>query len=240
MSTANGFHNDHESRVKAPASNTKLPGSHSLATVPLPTCNLKELADPFQCASEWIDIVNNLLNSGLEGSDFSGAFLESAHWRDLLCFTWDFRTLQGRNKIAGFAEDFIAKARTVTFTLDQSAEYKKPALIPLDFDGTVKCLQAWLNIETDVGRGKGIVKLVPDSSDGDKWKAFTLFTTLEELKGHEELIKERRPAGVKDDQDYGAANWKDKRDAEQNFEDGREPVVLILGAFGNWMGNLMR
>ncbi|KAL8792033.1 MAG: hypothetical protein Q9195_005374 [Heterodermia aff. obscurata] len=230
MSTTNGLHKEQEPQVKAPASNTKLPGSHSLPTVALPTCNLKELADPDEIASGWIKSFNSLLNSGLQRSDFSGAFLESAHWRDLLCFTWDFRTLQGRNKITEFAEDFVAKTRTVNFTLDQSAAYKKPALIPLDFDGNVKCLQAWLNVETDVGRGRGIVKFVPDASDGDKWKAFTLFTTLEELKGHEELIKERRPAGVKDGQDHGAANWKDKRDAEQKFEDGREPAVLILGA----------
>ena len=233
MSNANNLHKNHKPQVKAPASNTRLPGSHPLPTVDLPICNLKELANPEKFASDWIESINNLLNSSLEGSDFSGAFLESAHWRDLLCLTWDFRTLQGRDKIAGFAEDFIAKARTVAFTLDQSAAYKKPALIPLDFDGNVKCLQAWLNIETDVGRGRGIVKLVPDPSDGDKWKAFTLFTNLEELKGHEELIKERRPAGVKDDDDHGAANWKDKRIAEQNFEDGREPAVLILGTFGS-------
>ena len=236
MSTVNGLHKDHEPPVKAPASNTIVPGSHPLPAVPLPTCNLKELANPDKIASEWIQSFNNLLNSGLEASDFSRAFLETAHWRDLLCLTWDFRTLQGRSKIAEFTGDFIAKARTVTFTLDQSAEHKKSALTSLDFDGDVKCLQAWLNLETDVGRGRGIVKLVPDSSDGDKWKAFTLFTTLEELKGHEELIGKRRPAGVKDDHDHGAANWKDKRTAEQNFEDGREPAVLILGASRNMIG----
>ena len=237
MSNVNGFRKEHEPQVKAPASNIKLPGSHSLPTVSLPTCNLKDLANPDQVASEWIESINNLLNSGLEGSDFSGVFLESAHWRDLLCLTWDFHTLQGRSKISAFAGKFIAEARTLTFTLDQSAAHKKPALIPLDFDGNVKCLQVWLNIETDVGRGRGIVKLVPDSSDGDKWKAFTLFTTLEELKGHEELIKERRPPGVKDDEDHGAANWKDKRVAEQNFEDGREPAVLILGALQRLNGD---
>ena len=70
---------------------------------------------------------------------------------------------------------------------------------------------------------------MPDESDEQKWKAFTLFTTLEELKGYEELIKSRRPAGVKDGQDHGSANWKDNRDAQQNFEGGREPAVLILG-----------
>lgn len=224
MSAVNGL----QGQVKAPASNTKLPGSHSLPTVALPTCNLKELADPEKVALEWIESFNKLLNSGLESFNLSDAFHESAHWRDLLCLSWDFHTLQGCDKITGFAKDFIAKSRTVKFTLDQSAAYKKPTLIPMDFDGTVKCLQAWLDVETDFGRGRGIVKLVPDHSE---WKAFTLFTTLEELKGHEEFIKERRPAGVKDGQDHGGANWKDKRVAEQNFEDGREPVVLILGVF---------
>ena len=36
--------------------------------------------------------------------------------------------------------------------------------------------------------------------------------------------------GVKDGQDHDEANWQDKRVAEQNFKDGREPVVLIIGA----------
>lgn len=230
MVTVNGTKDDEAPRVDAPASNYILPGSHLLPTVSLPDVQGGVSGEPDTVAQEWIDSFNRLLNLQ-DGSKSSDVFLEKSFWRDLLCLSWDFRTLHDRDQIQRFADDSIAAGRTISLSLDKSAEHRKPAFVPLDLDATVTCLQAFFDVETDVGRGKGIVRLVPDVSDGQKWKAFTLFTTLQELKGHEELIKGRRPAGVRDGQDHGPQNWKDKRDAEQNFGDGREPAVVILGRY---------
>ncbi len=55
-------------------------------------------------------------------------------------------------------------------------------------------MASFLTIETDMGRGTGLVGLLHDPEDGGKWKAFTLFTAMHELKGHEETVK---PCGDK-------------------------------------------
>ena len=215
--------------VRAPASNHIIPTSHLLPSASLPQGFSGDNPEPNETVASWLASINENIKNGLEESDLSNFFLEDSFWRDLLCLSWDFRTLHGREQIASYVKGCSARSRTLSFSLDISAGHKEPALTTLDFDGNVNCLQAWLDIETDLGRGKAIVKLAPDSSDHGTWKAFTLLTTLQELKGHEESIRGRRPTGAKDAQDQGSANWKDRRIAEQNFEDGREPAVLILG-----------
>ena len=81
-----------------------------------------------------------------------------------------------------------------------------------------------MSVDTDVGRGRGLARLLPDSQDHEKWKASTLFAILKELNGHEELSGERRPSDAQD----GPKNCEDKRDAEQSFE-GIEPDFLVIG-----------
>lgn len=218
-----------EVSVQAPASNHILPASHSLLSASLPQGFSGDISEPKEVVTRWLVSLNEKIKSGLEEPDLSSVFLEDAFWRDLLCLSWDFRTLHGHSQITNYMKSFTATSRTLSFSLDTSTEHKEPALTPLDFDGSVNCLQAWLDIETDLGKGKGIVQLAPDFSDQQTCKAFTLLTTLQELKGHEESIQGRRPTGVRDAQDQGSANWKDIRIAEQNFEEGRQPAVLILG-----------
>ena len=90
-------------------------------------------------------------------------------------------------------------------------------------------VQAFLKIETNNGWGEGLVRLVPDTNDNGKWKAFTMFTTLQELKRHEEAIHNRRPTGIDGDLEDRSQNWKGRLATQQNFEGGREPTVLIIG-----------
>jgi hypothetical protein len=96
----------------------------------------------------------------------------------------------------------------------------------MDSDGKVHTVQAFLTVETDIGRGSGIVRLVQDHG---AWKVFTLYTFLRELKEHEEQVGGRRPNGVAHGEHLSRKNWLDRRKAEENFEDGEEPTVLILG-----------
>ena len=51
------------------------------------------------------------------------------------------------------------------------------------------CIEAIFKFETKLGRGDGIIRLIPDTDDGNRLKAWTLLTALEELKGFEELNK---------------------------------------------------
>ncbi|CAF9910031.1 hypothetical protein IMSHALPRED_008534 [Imshaugia aleurites] len=141
--------------------------------------------------------------------------------------TWDFHTLQGPEQITNFIESSSEDKRIIIISLDKSATHKMPQVASF---GHLKVVQAFLNIETSIGRGVGLVRLISDIDDGGRWKAFTLFTTLQQIKGYEEDILNRRPRGADGDFEDGSQDWKDRLVAQQNFEGGSEPTILILGA----------
>ena len=83
--------------------------------------------------------------------------------------------------------------------------------------------EAWIEFETEVGRGQGHLRL----KDGEAW---TLLTTLIELKGHEEDAGTDRPQGVEHGADpdretwLGAARARGRRARLQT-----QPEVVIVG-----------
>ncbi|KIY47982.1 hypothetical protein FISHEDRAFT_74104 [Fistulina hepatica ATCC 64428] len=61
-----------------------------------------------------------LFAKNVEAHDIDGVldlFLADALWKDLLVFTWDFRTLHGTQKIATFLHDRLPSAHAHAFTL---------------------------------------------------------------------------------------------------------------------------
>lgn len=50
-----------------------------------------------------------------------------------------------------------------------------------------------------------------------------------ELKGHEKTVGNNRLHGIAHGGQPGRKNWQERRTAMENFEDGNEPTVLILG-----------
>ena len=139
--------------------------------------------------------------------------------------TWDFRTLQGPDQIAGFIESSNGRG-IINVLVDEYVPHKVPQIARF---GDLNVVQAFLKIETRNGRGEGLVRLVSDVDDGGIWKAFTLFTTLRELKGYEEKICTRTPTGLDRNLENEGRNWKDRLIAQRKFECGREPTVLIIG-----------
>ena len=139
--------------------------------------------------------------------------------------TWDFHTVQGPDQIDRFIECSTGGGITGV-SLDESVPHKVPQRARL---GDIDVVQAFLKIETSNGRGEGFVRLASDVDDGGIWKAFTLFTTLKELKGYEERICTRRPTGLDRNLENDGHNWKDRLIAQQRFEGGLEPTVLIIG-----------
>jgi hypothetical protein len=112
---------------------------------------------------------------------------------------------------------FLEKGcRIKSITIDRSSDFRKPVVTGFDGKGNVKGVQTFLSVESDVGSGMGVVKLL--QQDG-KLKAFTLFTSMRELKGHEEATCSRRPEGVAHGGQPGRKNWEERRRADENFED---------------------
>ncbi|MBX9646797.1 MAG: NAD(P)/FAD-dependent oxidoreductase, partial [Xanthobacteraceae bacterium] len=90
------------------------------------------------------------------------------------------------------------------------------------------CIEAIFKFETRVGRGSGIIRLIPDAADGSKLKAWTLLTELGELKGFEEQLGAQRPRGSAYSRDFRGPNWLDLRKASAGYAD-HDPTVLVIG-----------
>src|SRR5262249_59147641 len=88
-------------------------------------------------------------------------------------------------------------------------------------------IEAIFKFETELGRGHGILRLIPDASDGNRPKAWTLLTALEELKGFEEQQGATRPRGQSYSRDFRGPNWLDQRKASVGYAD-RDPTVLVV------------
>jgi putative flavoprotein involved in K+ transport len=119
------------------------------------------------------------LNAALEAGDAAAVaalFEPEGYWRDLVAFTWNIKTMEGREAIQAMLEAQLGRIKPAGFAVT-------PGETAEDGGGF---LQAWIDFETELGRGHGHVRL----RDGKIW---TLLTTLKEMKGHEERRKQTRP-----------------------------------------------
>ena len=153
-------------------------------------------------------------NVALETRDAAAAaelFATTSFWRDLVSLTWNLKTLEGRDEIRAMLEHTLDSAEPRDF---------RTTAPPTEAEGVV---EAWLAFETKVGRGKGHLRL----SDGQAW---TLLTTLYELKGHEEPRGLQRPMGAEHGVDAKRQTWLERRQqeaAQLGYE--TQPEVLVIG-----------
>lgn len=211
--------------VEVSSSNRVEPGSFPLPLATLPTVSTAP-QDANSAAELWVSSINKVLGSP-EISSISEVFCLESYWRDQLCLSWDFHCLQGPEKIGFLIKNSKEGCRIRSVSLDKSTVSSSPRASIL---GETHVVQTFLNVLTDVGYGKGVVNLV---NEAGTWKAFTMFTFLEGLRGHEELTGSRRPNGVEHGEHISRLNWLDRRNIEEDFEDNNEPTVLIVGKFGD-------
>lgn len=216
-----------QAQIELPSSERCEPGSFSLAIAKLPDVTPADSIEADLVASQWVDTFNKTLKDS-DFSTISNLFLTESYWRDQLCLTWDFHTLHGPANIIPLLQASKTGPRIKSLQLDNSSTLRSPTA-KLNDEGKVIEVQAFLTVETEVGRGAGIVKVVAQGTG--IWKAFTLFTILTELKGHEEAVGKKRPHGVEHGEHKSQLNWKDRRGVEEAFVGDEEPTVLILGMY---------
>jgi hypothetical protein len=169
--------------------------------------------DVKKVAAEWLGSFASYIKSR-DIDRIVDLFVEGALFRDILALTWDFRTFEGTQEIKKFLQDRLPEAKPSSFQLkDEYLELQQPY-------PDLAWIQALFEFETDVGLASGIFRLVP-TSDGT-WKAHTVFTNLEDLKGFPEKIGPLR------DPEPNHGKWAEKRMKEIEFE-GQEPTVVIVG-----------
>ncbi|WP_218614366.1 NAD(P)/FAD-dependent oxidoreductase [Pseudonocardia sp. KRD291] len=161
-------------------------------------------------AETWVSAFADAL-SARDVDRVTSLFAEDCYWRDLVSFTWNLKTVEGREQVADMLNATLE--RTDPSNWEITAE-------PATADGVT---EAWLSFETATGRGTGHVRVV----DG---KAWTLLTTLDELKGHEEPSGERRPKGAEHGANPDRVTWLEDREKEaKELGYTRQPEVVIIG-----------
>jgi putative flavoprotein involved in K+ transport len=154
------------------------------------------------------------LDAALSAGDVAAAtrlFGEECYWRDFVALTWNIRTVEGRDGISSMLAATLAHARPHGFAL----------AAPATRNGDT--IEAWFRFETATGRGRGHVRL----RNGE---GYTILTTLQELKGHEEKSGFTREKGIAHGARRDRRTWTELRQEEQR-ELGRtqQPYVAIIG-----------
>ncbi len=165
---------------------------------------------PTRLVSDWL----TALEAALERGDTAGAaalFGDDSYWRDLVSFTWNITTGEGNAKVAEMIENAVIPAKPTNWQLDGDAT---------EADGVT---EGWIHFETELARGYGHLRLI----DG---KAWTLLTTMTELKGFEENHGPTRDRGVEHGAQPGRKNWLERRqDEETELGVITQPYVVIVG-----------
>jgi cation diffusion facilitator CzcD-associated flavoprotein CzcO len=173
-------------------------------------------------AETWLAQFEAALSDG-DGAALKNLFLTESYWRDVLALSWNLQTLNGAEAILSELPALARRAAPKNFAIDPDRVGPRRVMRV----GT-SCIEAIFKFETAVGRGHGILRLVPDATDGSRPKAWTLLTTLEELKGFEEEQGSTRPRGKAYSRDFRGPNWLDLRKASAAYAD-RDPTVLVVG-----------
>jgi putative flavoprotein involved in K+ transport len=160
--------------------------------------------------ADWLGRFEQALADG-DAVAASELFGDDSFWRDLVAFTWNLKTLEGPEEIRAMLESQLPHVRPRGWHTTEP---------PSSADGIT---DAWIGFETEVGRCSGHVRL----RDG---KAWTLLTTLQELKGHEEPAGPNRPMGAEHGANPDRLTWLEMREREAR-ELGHEvqPEVVIVG-----------
>ena len=138
-------------------------------------------------------------------------FEDDSYWRDFVSFTWNLKTLEGKEDIRRMLNATLENVQPHNWALAEDAT------------GDAGNTEAWVNFDTAQARGHAHLRL----RNGKCW---TLLTTMQELKGFEEKKGPRRDKGVAHQITRGRKTWlerKEEQEARLGYQD--QPYTVIIG-----------
>jgi putative flavoprotein involved in K+ transport len=161
-------------------------------------------------ARQWL----GQLDAALAARDIATAvnlFADQCFWRDFVAFTWNIKTMEGRDEIADMLKATLARVEPRNWRLETASTL---------IDGQT---EGWFTFETAVARGRGILRL-----KGDKCRV--LLTTMNELTGHEEKTGATRAKGVEHGAIKNRKSWLQQKTAHDEALGGTvQPYCVIIG-----------
>jgi putative flavoprotein involved in K+ transport len=168
------------------------------------------VSPPSLTVTGWLD----RFGAALERGDIASAvalFAADCYWRDLVTFTWNIKTVEGRDQITDMLSTVLADTAPRHFIIEGEAS---------EADGVT---EGWFTFETATARGRGHIRL----QAGLCW---TLLTTMTELKGFEEPRGAARPMGAAHGVQPGRKSWLDERhDEAASLGITEQPYCVIIG-----------
>ena len=160
--------------------------------------------------TSWLNDFETALKSGNIDA-VTALFDDDCYWRDLVSFTWNIKTMEGKSAIAEMLKATLAQIKPSNWKLAEEAT------------GDEAITEAWFTFETSVSRGKGQLRM----KNGKCW---TLLTTMVELKGHEEKKGPARIKGVEHNAQKNRENWAELREREaKELGYKKQPYCVIIG-----------
>src|SRR5437763_15112225 len=163
-----------------------------------------------------ISSVLNSLDEALCSGEVTRAvdlFQEDCYLRDLVTFTWNIKTMEGKEQVRDMLKARLADTKPSNWKVADGEDASEA-------DGIT---ESWIQFKTDSARGFGHMRL----KDGRIW---TLLITMSELKGHEEPVGFDRPMGAKHGAERNRKTWKEEREAETaELGYARHPYCVIIG-----------
>jgi putative flavoprotein involved in K+ transport len=161
-------------------------------------------------AAAWLEKFGAALKAR-DQEAIASLFADECYWRDLVSFTWNIKTVEGRDQIRDMLKTRLERVAPANWKLEGEAT---------EADGVI---EAWFTFETAVARGKGHLRL----KDGRAW---TLLTTMTELKGHEERKGPNRIKGAEHGVHRDRQSWLEKRQQEEaELGYTKQPYCVIIG-----------
>ena len=167
---------------------------------------------PKDLAAEWLSRFADAMTRG-DANAVANTLVPWGCFRDICVFTWDFRALEGTDKIVSYLSEGL-KAGDVTGIKLVEEPFCSPSLFE-----AFGWIEAAFTFETKVALGRGMVRFMQDPASG-QWGAIHATMTAVDLKGYEEATHE---SGL-----YGGHTlaWEDVlRERIEKVE--KNPYVLI-------------
>ena len=140
-----------------------------------------------------------------------GTVRAECYWRDLISFTWNIKTLEGKDEIQAMLAATISDVQPGHWQIAGEATEENGVTA------------GWFTFETAVSRGKGYLRLKAG-------KCWTLLTTMTELKGFEEKSGRRALRACSTvSSGIGRPGWSERLRKKQNWVTPQQPYCVIIG-----------
>lgn len=204
-----------------------MPSNYHLDVVVPAASSPAEECLPLQSIAKcWLSQLQVVLSND-HSSDLSAILHPDSWWRDMLIFDWEFHSIRGLPKIQQYILHRRSHANITDIRLMTEGS-TAPVLETPQMETT--WMRAIFTFDCHCGSGSGIVYLTHNETQG-MWKAFSVYTALQDLRGLEFRAGSNRSEGTVDSlskrADHGTCNGYHR---SANYPEREEPRVIVVGA----------